>query len=383
MDTIWQYFTEIFGVKMKKIVLSANTAWSIYNFRYGLVKKLIDLDYQVVIIAPHDEYGDKLKEMGCEVFHIDINGKSTNPLDDLKTFWQYWKLYKKIDPDLIFHYTIKPNIYGTLAAKLNGIRSIAITTGLGYAYINENLITKVVKGLYRFSLRYAEQVWFLNTDDAEVFKRYDLVDESKMLILPGEGIDTSKFQPMNAKKRDDTFRFLLVARMLWDKGIEEYVEAAKNIKQRYSNVEFLLLGAIGVDNPTAIPKEIIENWEEEGIVQYLGTTDNVKNEIAKADCIVLPSYREGTSRVLLESASMAKPIVTTDVPGCREVVDDGVNGFLCKMKDAQSLAKQMERMLILREEERVKMGYAGRKKVTAEFDEQIVIEEYLQTMKEL
>ena len=368
---------------MKKIVLSANTAWSIYNFRYGLVKKLIDLDYQVVIIAPYDEYSDKLKEMGCEVFDIDINGKSTNPLDDLKTFWQYWKLYKKIDPDLIFHYTIKPNIYGTLAAKLSGIRSIAITTGLGYAFINENLITKVVKGLYRFSLRYAEQVWFLNTDDADIFKRYGLVDESKMLILPGEGIDTSKFQPVDAKKRDDTFRFLLVARMLWDKGVGEYVEAAKNIKKKHKNVDFLLLGAVGVDNPTAIPRETIEKWESDRIVKYLGTTDKVQNELAKADCIVLPSYREGTSRVLLESASMGKPIITTNVPGCKEVVDDGINGFLCEVKDSEDLSDKMERMLHLSEEERVYMGKAGREKAMKEFDERIVIHKYLDAIKSI
>ena len=368
---------------MKRIVLVANTSWSIYNFRYGLIKELLNKKYKVIIIAPYDKFSDKLKKLGCKVYDIEINSKGTNPLEDMNTMINFYKLYKKINPDLIFHYTIKPNIYGTIAAKFCNIPSIAITTGLGYAFINDNLITKIVSFLYKFSFKFTKEVWFLNEDDKNIFLQRNLVDVKKTFVLPSEGIDTQKFKPIQIDKKDNIFRFLLIARMLWDKGVGEYVEAAKIIKQKYKNVEFLLLGAIGVDNPTVISKKTMEEWEKEGIVKYLGTTDDVKNEIAKVDCIVLPSYREGTSRVLLESASMAKPIITTNVPGCKEVVDDGVNGYLCEVKNSKDLANKMEMMLNLSDDERIEMGRKGRQKIVNEFDEKIVINKYLETIEKI
>ena len=371
------------GYQLRKIVLSSNTSWSIYNFRLGLVKKLLE-NYEVIIVAPKDKYSQKLIDLGCGYYDIYIDNKGTNPINDLKTFWQYYRLYKKIKPDLIFHYTIKSNIYGTIAAKLNNILSIAITTGLGYAFINNNLISKIVKFLYKFSFKFANQVWFLNQDDYEVFINQNLISKEKGYILPSEGINTEEFKPMNIEKKDNIFRFLLIARILWDKGIGEYVKAAKIIKQKYQNVEFLLLGAVGVDNPTVISKEQIDKWVGEGIVKYLGVTDNVKSEIAKADCVVLPSYyREGIPRVLLEAAAMEKPIITTDNVGCRDVVDDGVNGLLCKPRDYRDLVDKMEKMLNLSEEERIKMGKRGREKIIREFDERIVIKKYLETIDKI
>jgi len=367
---------------LKKIVLSSNTSWSIYNFRLGLIKELLK-EYKVIIVAPKDEYSQRLIDLGCEYYDIPIDNKGTNSLKDIKTMINFYKLYRKINPDLIFHYTIKPNIYGTIAAKLCNIPSIAITTGLGYAFINDNLITKIVKLLYKFSFKFACQVWFLNQDDYQVFINQNLIDKEKGYVLPGEGINTEKFKPVDIEKKDNIFRFLLIARMLWDKGVGEYVEAAKIIKQKYKNVEFLLLGAVGVDNPTAISKEQIDKWQQEGLVKYLGTTDDVKSEIAKADCIVLPSYREGTSRVLLESAAMTKPIIATNVPGCNNIVDDGINGFLCELKNGRDLADKMEKMLNLSEEERIKMGKAGREKTIRESDEKIVINKYLGVIKEI
>ena len=366
----------------RKIIISSNTSWSIYNFRLNLIRALKDKGYKVVIVAPYDKYADILKQE-FEYFNIFINSKGTNPVEDLKTLWQYYRIYKKIKPQIIFHYTIKPNIYGTIAAKFVNIPSIAITTGLGYAFINENIVSKIVKMMYKFSLRYAYQVWFLNRDDENVFIENNIINKEKSFVLPGEGIDSQKFKPFKVERKDNIFRFLLIARMLWDKGIGEYVEAAKIVKQKYKNVEFLLLGPIGVDNPTAISKEQIQKWVNEGIVKYLGVTDDVRNEIAKADCIVLPSYREGTSRVLLESAAMAKPIITTNVPGCKEVVDDGANGYLCKVKDAKDLADKMEKMINLSEKERIQMEKAGREKIIKEFDEKIIIEKYVEVIKDI
>ena len=367
---------------MNKIIFTGNTAWSMYNFRLNLFRKLKKYGYEVIIIAPYDKYAEKLKKE-FEYYDVFIDSKGVNPVNDLKTLWQYYKLYKNIKPDLIFHYTIKPNIYGTIAAKLNGISSIAITTGLGYAFINENLITKIVRFMYKFSFLFAKEVWFLNRDDKNIFLHQNIIDNKKAVVLPSEGVDTQKFQPINCKKTDNIFRFLLIARMLWDKGVGEYVEAATMLKRKCKDVEFLLLGSTGVDNPKTISKDTIQKWENQGIVKYLGVSDNVKEEIAKVDCVVLPSYREGTSRVLLESASMEKPLITTSVPGCKEVVDDGINGYLCKVKDANDLANKMEKMLNLSEEERIAMGKAGREKTLNEFDEKIVIDKYLKSIKEI
>jgi len=364
-----------------KIIISSNTSWSIYNFRLGLVKELLKKN-KVIIIAPKDKFSQKLIDLGCEYYDIYIDNKGTNPINDLKTFWQYYKIYKKIKPNVVLHFTIKPNIYGNFACELLNILVVNNVTGLGTVFIKENLVTQIVKNMYKMAFKNSF-IFFQNKDDKELFFKLGIINHKNIEILPGSGINIEKFQPIQIEKKDNIFRFLLIARLLWDKGIGEYVEAAKIIKQKYQNVEFLLLGAVGVDNPTAISKEQIDRWVGEGIVRYLGVTDNVKSEIAKADCIVLPSYREGTSRVLLESAAMAKPIITTNVPGCNNIVDDGINGFLCKVKDIKDLADKMEKMLNLSEEERIKMGKRGREKIIREFDERIVIKKYLETIEKL
>ncbi len=369
---------------MKKIAISINTSWNIYNFRLGLIKALQKEGFEVYAIAPKDDYSEKLEKLGVKHIDIFMNNKGTNPIEDIKTIWEYYKIYKQIKPDVALHYTIKPNIYGTIGAKLAGVKVINNIAGLGTLFINEKFATKIAKYLYKYSQKKADKIFFQNRDDFELFVKEKLIEKNKCDILPGSGVDIEKFKPIKVNKQDNVFRFLLIARMLWDKGVGEYVEAAKVIKQKCKNVEFLLLGAAGVDNPTAIPKETIEKWEKEGIVKYLGTSDDVKSEIAKADCIVLPSYyREGVPRTLLEAAAMEKPIITTNNIGCKEVVDDGINGYLCNVKDSKDLANKMEKMLNLIEEERIKMGKAGREKIIKEFDEKIVIEKYLKAIKEV
>ena len=368
---------------MTKIVIVSNTSWSLFNFRLELARSMKEKGYEVVLVAPYDEYSDRLSEE-FEYYDICMNNKGTNPKEDIKTTFDFYKLYKKIKPDVVLHYTIKPNIYGTIACSLLGIKTINNIAGLGTLFIRQNFVTKIAKFLYKYSQNKANKIFFQNKDDLELFIEENLVDKDKCDVLPGSGVDIDKFKPIQREKKDNIFRFLLISRMIWNKGIGEYVEAAKMIKQKYENVEFLLLGAVGVDNPTAISKETIKKWEKEKIIKYLGTTDNVKLEIAKADCIVLPSfYREGVPRVLLEAAAMEKPIITTNNVGCKEVVDDGINGFLCKIKDSKNLAKKMDKMLNLTEKERIKMGKAGRKKIIKEFNEEIVINKYLQIIREL
>ena len=368
---------------MSKIVIVSNTSWSLFNFRFELARSISRNGYEVVLVAPYDEYSKRLSEE-FEYHDIYMNNKGTNPKEDIKTTLEFYKLYKKIKPAVVLHYTIKPNIYGTIACNFLGIKTINNIAGLGTLFIKQNFVTKIAKLLYKYSQSKAGKIFFQNRDDFDMFIGEKLVDKNKCDILPGSGVDTNKFLPVEYKKGNDVFRFLLVARMLWDKGIGEYVEASKIIKNKYKNVEFQMLGFLDVDNHSAVSKEQMQEWVDSGYVNYLGVSDNVKVEIAKVDCVVLPSfYREGTPRILLESASMAKPIITTDNVGCRDVVNDGVNGYLCEVRNVENLAKSMEMMLHLSENERVEMGRKGREKMILEFDEKIVINKYLNNITKI
>jgi glycosyltransferase involved in cell wall biosynthesis len=368
---------------MTKILIVSNTAWSLFNFRLGIARSLKENGNEVVLIAPYDEYSERLEEE-FEYHDIFMNNKGTNPKEDLKTTFQFYNLYKRIKPNIVLHYTIKPNIYGTIACNLLRIKTINNIAGLGTLFIKQNFVTKIAKYLYKYSQSNADKIFFQNSDDFKMFTSEKLVDIVKCDILPGSGVDTNKFLPVEHKKEDNIFRFLLIARMLWDKGIGEYVEAAKIIKEKYPKVEFQMLGFLDVQNNSAISKEQMQKWIESGYIKYLGISDNVKEEISKIDCVVLPSfYREGTPRTLLESASMMKPIITTDNVGCRDVVDDGFNGYLCKIKSSKDLADKIEKMLKLSLDERLEMGKRGREKMINEFDESIVINKYLEEIKNL
>jgi glycosyltransferase involved in cell wall biosynthesis len=347
-----------------------------------LASALKKAGYKVILVAPNDNYTDLLKEE-FEYHDIYINNKGTNPKEDFKTLIGFYKLYKKIRPNMVLNYTIKPNIYGNISCSLLGIKTINNISGLGTVFIKESLVTTVVKLLYRYSLSKSSTVFFQNEDDRDLFIKNNLVKKDICNLVPGSGIDTTKFKSVEFQKEDNKFRFLLIARMLYDKGIGEYIEAVKILKEKYKDVEFQLLGSLDASNNTAISKEQMQQWVGDKLVNYLGVTDDVQEYIKKADCIVLPSYREGTPRTLLESASMAKPIVTTNVVGCKEVVDDGVNGFLCAVKNSQDLAEKMEKMLQLPKEKRIEMGKRGREKMMKEFDEQIVIDKYLKAIKSI
>lgn len=374
---------------MQKVAIVVNNSWYAWNMRANLGFAFQKDGYEVVFICPYDKYSKNIKEHFGYV-DIKVNSKGTNPLEDLKTICRYYKIYKEIKPDIVLQYTIKPNIYGTVAASMLNIPSINNIAGLGTLFIkqgeasSENFVTKIAKFLYKFSQKRAAKIFFQNQDDYKIFVEENLVKKEKCDVLPGSGVDINKFVPIEKKEDDGIFKFLLVSRMLWAKGIQEFVDAAKIIKQKYQNVEFQLLGHLDVESPTAISKEQMDIWVENGFVDYLGSSDDVRVEIAQADCIVLPSfYREGTPRILLESASMEKPIITTDNVGCRDVVDDGVNGYLCEVRNAVDLAEKMEMMLKLSEAERKIMGEAGREKIVREFDEKIVITKYLDSIKDI
>ena len=370
------------GVSVSKtIAIVINTTWNIFNFRMGLIRALQHEGYEIVAISPRDEYVERLEKEGIRHYNIDINNKGTNPFEDIKLIFAFYTLYKKIAPDILLHYTIKPNIYGSMAAGMLDIPVISNISGLGTVFLNDALSSKVARFLYKIALKIPKKVFYQNAHDRQLFIERGLVSAEKTALLPGSGIDTEVFKPHETMQvHDGILKFLFIARLVRDKGLVEYVEAAKMMQKEKlpsdKKIAFYILGAFYPGNPTAITELEMKAWEGEGIVTYLGVSDDVPAVIEKYDCIVLPSYREGLSRVLLEAASMAKPIITTNVPGCKEVVDDGVNGYLCDVRDVDSLAKQMEKMSTLTTFERIEMGKQGRKKVITEFDEALVIEKY-------
>jgi glycosyltransferase involved in cell wall biosynthesis len=368
---------DIVETSSRVITICSNTSWYLYNFRMGLITALQADGYRVVLIAPKDDYSDRLESLGCEHYDIEIDNKGTNPIDDMRLMYSFFRLYKEIKPDMLLIYTIKPNIYGGIVSKFLNIPTLNVIAGLGTVFLNDNLSSKIARWLYKTSF-HKNRVLFENEDDCKEFLDKKLVKEEQIKLIPGSGINTEKFQPKEGiVVEDSSMVFLLIARLIRDKGIVEYVEAIESIRAKYPAVKFKLLGSYYEGNPSAISEDEVSRWVEEGTIEYLGYTDAVLEEIQKADCIVLPSYREGLSRVLLEGASMSKPIITTDVTGCRDVVDDGLNGYLVPIKDSASLAIAMEKMIALSDSKRIEMGKRGRTKVINEFDEKIVIEHYM------
>ena len=368
--------------RQKTLLFVGNTAWSMYNFRLEVLQ-FFSRRYNVVVLAPEDAWGKKLLEKGITYVPIIIDNKGTSPLKDLQLLWQLYRLYKKYSPYLVFHYTIKPNIYGSLAAALCRIKSIAVVTGAGSVFFKDTLLTKGIKCMFRFSFRYSKEVWFLNREDQALFISSRLVNPLKSVLLPSEGINTLDFRPpeFHTRETDGRFRFLYLGRILWDKGIGEYVEAAGKIKKNNRDVVFQILGFLDQRNPSAIPPEMVREWREQGIIEYLGTSDDVRETILHSDCIVLPSfYREGVPRSLLEAASLAKPIIASDVVGCRDVVDDPLTGYLCKPRSASDLQEKMERMLHTSQDERIRMGKSGRAKVKSQFAIGIILKQYQKSL---
>ena len=331
------------GVSLKstKVVIVSNSAWSIVNFRAGLIRALLDSGCEVVAVAPSDDYEPRLFDLGCRYLPLPVDSKGTHPGRDLLLLWRFWRYLRCERPDVFLGFTVKPNIYGSLAARALRIPVINTITGLGASFSKQNWLTLLVRSLYRFVLARSLMVFFQNEEDQRLFVTSDLLPAEKACRIPGSGVNIEHFKLTPLPVHDNRFRFLLIARMLWDKGVGEFVEAARVMKGRFSNAEFSLLGFLDVQNPSAISRGQVEEWIAEGVVRYLGTSDDVRVEIARADCIVLPSYyREGIPRTLLEASAMGRPIITTDAVGCREVVDDGVNGLLCRAQDVDHLAKK-------------------------------------------
>lgn len=372
---------------MKKVIIHANVIWTIANFRKNLIKCLMKNGYEVICISDYDDLSDKsekiLKDLNATFIRVKLNRAGINPIEDLKYMYDLYKIYKEVKPDIVISYTIKPNIFGNFVAKALSIPVISTINGLGSGIISDSLISRISKILYRTSLRNAKKVFFQNYDDMDFFISNKLLKKEKTDYIPGSGVNVDEFRNCDSENVLP-IKFILIARLLKDKGILEYIEAIKEIKgSRNKEAEFLLAGSFDDDNPSSIHMDQIKEWENAKLITYLGKTDNICEFFKLSDVIVLPSYREGLSRLLLEAASAQKVIVATNVPGCKDIVDDGVNGYLCEVKNSADLAAKMKMVIDMTEKQRMEMGKKGRQKIIKEFDEKIVFSKYLESIQEI
>ena len=367
---------------MAKVFIAVNTAWNAINFRAGLIYALCEAGHEVVVIAPYDVYVPRIKILGANYSAVSLDKNGIHPGRDILLALQFYRLLRNQRQSVFLGFTIKPNIYGSLVANSLGIPVINNIAGLGFVFVYDNWLCRFVRCLYRMALSRSCKVFFQNAEDLQLFVSDGLVKSNVAALVPGSGIDLQHFVPVALPSNIYPIRFLLIARLLWQKGIGEFVEAARFLRRRGVVADFFLMGFVDDNNPASVPRAQIDDWMSEGVISYLGTSDDVRLEISRVDCVVLPSYyREGTPRSLLEAAAMARPIVTTDSVGCRDVVDDGINGYLCRPKDAADLAEKMAQIVSLSPEEREEMGLRGRAKVERQFDEKIVVHRYLEAIE--
>ena len=358
------------------ILMTVNAAWNIWNFRRPLVEALSADGHTITVLAPSDGSVADLEQIGCRFTPLEMSVKGLNPAQAICLQHRLKSIFQEEQPDAILSFTIKNNIFGARAARVVGAPFVPNVTGLGTAFLSSKLLQTVTEQLYRGSFAALPVVFFQNEDDRDLFLDRRLVRADQARLLPGSGIDLKRFAPVPMPEPEESPVFLMIARLLRDKGVLEFVEAARRVKSRHPRARFQLLGAAGSENRSAIDRSTVDAWVAEGVVEYLGTTSDVRPEIAAASCVVLPSYREGAPRTMIEAAAMARPLIATDVPGCRAVLDRDVSGFFCEVRNDESLATAMERFLALSPDAQKAMGAAGRAKMQREFDQALVVDAY-------
>ncbi|WP_245815687.1 glycosyltransferase family 4 protein [Luteimonas chenhongjianii] len=363
----------------RRIVLFANTDWYLYNFRRSLALALRDAGDEVLLISPDGAYGEKLRALGLRWQAVPMDRGSLDPLREAMLLMYLVRVLRRERPDIVHGFTIKCAVYGSLAARLAGVPvRVNAVAGMGYVFISDSLKARMLRPLVRELLRLAlggpgARLVLQNPDDVALFAEAGLVDSARVHLIPGSGVDCSRFLSRPSPVTGRPLRVLLAARLLWDKGLAEYVSAARRLRGEGRAIEFLLAGDSDAGNPAAVPEATVRGWVAEGVLQWLGHVDDMAALFASVDMVVLPSYREGLPKGLIEAAACALPLVTTDVPGCRQVVTDGVDGLLVKARDAEALACAIAR---LHDDPALaaRLGKAARAKALAEFNEQIVIE---------
>jgi len=367
----------------KKIAVIENGLLSTYTMRDGLMKRLLSEGYEVTVLTHTNSFVSQVEKTGLKV--INIGSGNVNPVKVSKYIFNLYSSLKKINPDLCLIFSIRPAIWGNFIAGILKIPTVTNITGVGPLFTSKNFAYRVARSIYSHALTKTKKVFFQNYDDMDLFIGKKFVSAEIAERIPGSGVDYKKFSPIqNLDKDSNVFTFLFIGRLIKDKGIFEFVEAARIINKKYPYVIFNVIGPFWHQNlkSNTLTKSDLQDWIEEGIIDYEGEKKDVRKYIAAADCIVLPSYREGTSNILLEAASMEKPSITTNTTGCKEIVEDGVTGFLCKVKDSNDLALKMEKMLLLQAEERELMGKKARQKIIKEYDKEIVLNAYLKVIEE-
>ncbi len=369
----------------KNIAVVSNTSWSVFNFRKGLLQKLIYQGHRVFAIAPRDEFVPEIEALGCTFIELkNINNKGKNPLEDILLTLELRKIFKENDLNFCFFFTPKINIYGCLATKFTTIKVIATINGLGFVF-NEDQnkwLKLTVKKLYRLAFKNLEAIFFQNNDDKDYFLKYNIIDKKQQIIVvKGSGANLNEFDQKLDFNTNEKLVFLLSSRLIKEKGIYEYFEAAKNLKPKYPLVTFALLG-LQANNPSAIPIDVINKMHDKGIINYWGVSNNMTAILNSVDVMVLPSfYREGIPKILIEGLSKGLPLITTKNVGCKETVEDGKNGFLIEVKNSKALEIAMEKMIKMPHYQLEKMGNYSRNKAEQEFDEDINHEAYLSILK--
>jgi glycosyltransferase involved in cell wall biosynthesis len=364
------------GAQRKTIVFCCNSLWGLVNFRDRVIEALVSDGHRVVLIAHPDVSLTKVARLGAEFVEWKLAPRGINPLREVAAAWSLWRIYRRVRPDLAFHFTIKPVVYGALAARFARVPCIAIVTGLGYLFLADNWRLRLAKALYRFTLRRSLEVWFLNSDDRELFSSKGLTAGVAVRTLPGEGVHLERFARSPVPDSSQRFVFLMIARLVKDKGVLEFGAAAGLVRASEPRAVFRLLGPSYQANDMSVPRPLIDDWTSSGQVEYLGERDDVRPAIAESHCVVLPSYREGMPRVLMEAAAMGRAAVATDVTGCRDVVIDGCTGLLCEARSADSLAQACLRLLALGHEQAQTMGDQAYLSAVDRFDDRKVIAIY-------
>ncbi len=359
--------------KGKKILFLSNHFITLYNFRKELVARLVEDGNEVVVSTPHCEDNDYFSKMGCKIIDTPVDRRGVNPIRDFSLILKYIKIMKELKPDIIFSYTVKPNIYGCIASRITGHRQVCNITGTGATFLNKSLVSMIAKALYKVSIRNANKVFFQNSGDKDFFVENQMV-RNNFALLPGSGVNLDQYTFCDLPP-EETINFIFIGRVMELKGIDQYLDCAKTIKKKYPNTNFYIAGFI----EEARYKDIIDEYNDKGIVVYLGFQKDIKSWIPKCHCTILPSHGgEGVPNVLLESAAMGRICIASNINGSKDVIDDGVTGYLFETANSLDLIHKVEKFMSLSWEDKKKMGLAGRKKVENEFDRQIVINVYLE-----
>lgn len=363
----------------KKIILAANSCWYLYNFRKNLIKKLIFQNYEIILIATKDEYFYELSKLKLRIYCVNFKNRLLN-IPDVLIIFNLFYLFIKEKPDFFLGFTIKPNIYGLFAGIFFRMKFINTITGLGTFYLKRGIQKKIILYLYKLFLKKSDYVIFQNNDDLRYFINNHLIHNKKAILIRGSGVDLNKFK-FNLKKYDhNNISFYFIGRILADKGIKELIEAITKIKKEYSNIDFNFVGGIDLNNYSSININQVKFWESRNLIKYHGFKKNIYEEIKKSDCIILPSYREGLSKILIEACAVGRPAITTDVPGCKDVIIDQVNGFLCNPRDPFSLYLAIKKYIDLPVNKKTDLSYKSYDIAKKKFSDEFINNKYIELL---